>query len=235
MTKLLSVSIDQELADRGVSVIFALATGKLRTGTAAQGEKLWRKAQHDIDLSTVFAHPHLRAYRDLHHQFGIDDPALIPSPESLIHAFKEKGVLHSLGPIIDFYNSISLNHLISIGAHDADKLGRCVKLSKNKGSEKFRPLNQKKKILLPANEYSYKTDCSRAVCRLECKQAHETKLRENTTRWLFILQGNCNITGEALLNASNDLMMLISPFAAGFQWEQQLLGKISLHGQLEVS
>ena len=235
MYKSIELSLDRLLAEQGIKVLFILATGVIRDESATLCLDAWQDAQASLDPETALSHAHLLGYRQLHKQFQVDDESLIPAPESLIRLSLERGGLRSFGPIVDLYNTISLNHLISAGAHDADQLGNSVELTKNRGGEKFRPLGQKKKLPLPGNEYSYKTDLRRPICRLECKQANETKLRENTSKWLFILQGNDKITSGALQNASRDLTNKLEALTVDCRWDSKLLGPETLNAQLKIA
>lgn len=235
MHKSIDLSLDRVLAEQGINVLFILATGVIREEAAALSLTAWQDAQASINPKTAIDHAHLLGYRKLHKQCQVDDESLIPAPESLIKIYLEQGSLRSFGPIIDLYNTVSLNHLISAGAHDADQLGNSVELTMNRGGEKFRPLGQKKKLPLPGNEYSYKTDMGRPICRLECKQANETKLRENTSKWLFILQGNAEITSAALQNASRDLINKLEALTVDCRWDSALLGAETLNAQLKIT
>jgi len=174
MKKSIHVNLDPALAQRGISVVFMLAQGRLSSRAEEVLSQNWLRVQTEFRaahrLATVLNHPHLEAYRKLHLGLGMSDSNLVPSPESLIRKLFQTDRLQSLGPTVDLYNSISLQHLVSIGAHAAEKLGGRVSLAMNNSEIRFRPLGQKKKLSLPANEYSYQTENNRALCRLEWKK-----------------------------------------------------------------
>ena len=235
MRKTIELNLDPVLADAGVNVYFLLAAGTVRDDASTLSLIAWKDAQASICPETTLVHPHLRGYRNLHRHFQVEDESLIPAPESLIKTYLELGSLRSFGTIVDLYNTVSLNHLISTGAHDANLVGNVVGLTKNLGVERFRPLGQKKKLTLPANEYSYKTDLGRPICRLECKQANDTKLRGDTEKWLFILQGNAEITSTALQSAGRALIGKLEQLTVNCRWDSELLDSDKLDGQLELA
>ncbi|MGR8948598.1 MAG: B3/B4 domain-containing protein [Gammaproteobacteria bacterium] len=239
MTKALQVMLDKQLAEAGISVVFLLATGSLVDSspeeTAAQWQDTQQTVRQEHNLKSLLTHPHLRGYRELHRHFDVPDSLLTPSPESLLRILFERGSLNSLGTLVDIYNSISLMHLISIGGHDADKLGEHLSLGRNHDSVRFRPLGQKKKITLPANEYSYRTAEDRAICRLECRQANDTKIRPESTTWLFILQGNRRVPDSGLFSASEDLINALRKRCTDFDSDKCLLCPDKLTSRLVVS
>ena len=235
MTKTLNVFLDDGLAKLGVKVCFVLASGTLKQQAALLSQRLLDLVQPSLANPGVLDHPHLRGYRTLHAHFGIDDKSLIPAPESLINIYLSQGRLRTLGPIVDLYNAIALKHLISAGAHDATKLGDTTMLSINRGFERFKPLGQKKKITLPASEYSYKTDHDRPICRLECKQANETKIRADNTCWLFVLQGNAAVSTQGLRAARDDLVGELVALTHHCTFDSQLLSARTLSGLLRIA
>ena len=238
MSHTIKLSLGSDLAEAGISVLFVLAAGELNSGAAESAAKLWRDAQASImqhhTSEELLAHSHLAGYRALHDRFRITEPQLIPSPESLLRILFEEKALRSLGTIVDIYNSISVQHLLSVGGHNARKLGAELKLAINQDGVRFRPLGQKKKITLPPHEYSYRTDAERVICRLECRQANDTKIKEDTTMWLFILQGNAQIEREKLLAGGAALTAALAPRISNFRCHQCLLGTGSLQGNLSI-
>lgn len=238
MSHTIKLSLETELAEAGISVLFVLASGELNSGAAESSAKLWRDAQASLmqhhKPEELFGHPHLSGYRALHERFNIVDPQLVPSPESLLRVLVENKALRSLSTVVDIYNAISLQHLISVGGHNAHRLGAEVKLATNHDVVRFRALGQKKKITLPAHEYSYRTDDERAICRLECRQANETKIKEDTKVWLFILQGNAQIEPEKLLAGGETLTAALAARSSNFRFQQCLLGTSALQGILSI-
>ena len=235
MSEPINFSLQSRLADMGMCVTFVYATGK-PNAESLMCTKYWQLAQRKImdldDPGALLQHPHILGYRALHKTCGVSDPNLVPSPESLITLLLKAGELRSIEPIVDLYNAVSLNHLISIGAHDAAKLGGELRLSMNSGGERFQPIGQKKKITLPAEEYSYKAADHKPVCRLECKQSNESKLRADTKRWVFILQGNENIDGTVLETAATELLYLVQSHWADVRTAQATLDSQNLTATL---
>lgn len=239
MNKTLTVLLDPNLAKHGISVVFLLVSGEPRADIGQRCRHLWQATQEAFVRACppqdALGHPHLQGYRDLHRTIGVTDERLIPSPESMIRLLLAHQSLQSLGEMIDLYNAISLKHLVSAGAHDAEKLGQRLALAINQPGITFRPLGQKKRQRLPANEYSYVTDGQRAICRLECKQAHETKIRAETRSWLFVLQGNANISLASLELAKRGLLAALQNSLHSPLIDQTTLCQNSLSATLTLS
>ena len=103
------------------------------------------------------------------------------------------------------------------------------------GGERFKPLGQKKKIALPASEYAYVTDDHEVICRLECKQCQRSKIKPDTTRWFFILQGNGRIN-ELTIHAAQErlLQKLRNGLVVDLRYDAALLSERRLAADLVV-
>ena len=112
------------------------------------------------------------------------------STEALI-----RGVLRGHPPprintAVDIYNRLSLEALLSIGAHDASKLSGDVFFRVTDGSERFVPLRSDTPQPVAPGEYGYVDGDNDLLCRMECRQAEKSKLDAGSTDCVFIVQGN---------------------------------------------
>ena len=143
-------------------------------------------------LAVLREEPQLRAYRDLHAQFGVT-AGLVPSPESLFSALFRHGGLRPINPIVDVYNLVALNRRVSCGAHSLATLNGAMRLRLTHGNESFTPLGAKQAQSVPAGEYAYVDGDERIVCRLECRQAAHSAVTASTREVVVIVQGNAAI------------------------------------------
>jgi len=208
------LAVDDELVDAGVVVGFLLFAGvknaiRKKRGFESFRAALFRDLVENNTLAELSAHPYIKGYRELHDSFGVTDPSLLPSPESLYAILFKHDDLRSINPIVDVYNYVALKHRLSCGAHDIDQLDGRIKLIKTTGSELFNPLGKATERAVPAGEYAYVDGTDRVICRLECKQAQHSAVSEATTNFAVIVQGNASTPLPALEDAMTEIKSLL--------------------------
>ncbi len=208
----IEVSIDDALAEAGVTIACVLMTGLAnrftRSGFGAMRATLIRDILARETLAAVVATPNLRGYRELHARCEGTDA--VPSPESLFAALFQHGELRDINPIVDVYNTVALKHRISCGAHDAATLAGAVHLRFTGGGERFRALGRSRDVILSAGDYAYVDGADRVICRRECRQGGHSAVTETTRDVLFVVQGNARIAPAAVAAAAADIADLVA-------------------------
>ena len=156
--------------------------------------------------------PVLAGYRELRRRVGGSAQKLPCSTDSLIRQLRRNGRLASINPIVDVYNCVALETRLTLGAHDLDQIRGEVVLTRASGGERFQPLGSGPEQELEAGEYCYVDGSGEILCRLDYKQADKTRVTSETTRALFILQGNPNTTGASIELARARLAELLRKY-----------------------
>jgi len=146
----------------------------------------------------------LRGFRLLHKAVGADTRKVLSSPENLIRLLQRHGSLARINPLVDFYNLVSLETQMALGAHDLRTTPAPVELRKTTGLEKFHPLGAKQPASVPPGEYAYIDGDGDIICRLEVRQVEKTKISEDTSSAFVIIQGN-PATGAQIVAGALDM------------------------------
>lgn len=95
---------------------------------------------------------------------------------------------NSINPLVDIYNSISLEYGVPCGGEDLNKISDIMHLGTAKGGEAFRPLgSDKDDPALPGEVIYY--DNEGAICRsFNWREAQRTMLTENTTDAIMVIE-----------------------------------------------
>lgn len=210
----IELRMDDELADVGVAVGILLLGGvkneiRKKKGFESFRAALFRDLLENNSLTDLAAHSYIEGYRELHRHFRIDDPSLVPSPESLYAILFKHGDLRSINPIVDVYNYVALKHRLSCGAHDVDKLNGQLRMIRTTGDEVFKPLGKATEKAVPEGEYAYVDGTNRVICRLECRQADHSAVSSATTNVAIIVQGNAAIPLPAIEDAMLEIKSLL--------------------------
>lgn len=205
---------DEFVAACGIGVGF-LRVRDLELGDSRSSLEQMRAEYHAgllaaTTLNTLLKDPRLVAYQDLHRRLGKRGRQYTPAPESLFKALFKSGGIRSVHPVVDLYNLVSMQQLVSIGAHDADRIESSVALRRTGGGEMFMPLGEQTRTTVTAGEYCYFDRSGEVIGRLECRQCERTRIAADTRNTLFIIQGNPVIDAAAITAARDHLLAAIS-------------------------
>jgi len=158
---------------------------------------------------SISAHPAIREYHSAHELSGVvDEP---PAPEKLIMYVRRNQDFTSSGAIVDCYNIVSAKTLLSIGAHDLEKLATPVSLRKCGEDDVFIPLGQTERQDV-AGEYGYVDPENRVICRLDVLQCEYSRTTRDSRDVILFLQGNRCLSSSALLKGTWFLAEMIERF-----------------------
>lgn len=119
------------------------------------------------------------------------------SIEALLKRVDNGRGVRSISPLVDIYNSISLEFGVPCGGEDIDKIFGDMKLTLATGNEEFITLGSEKSEPPLENELIYK-DEKGAICRCwNWREAVRTMLTNETKNAVFVIE---NWNGEDLEN-----------------------------------
>jgi DNA/RNA-binding domain of Phe-tRNA-synthetase-like protein len=161
---------------------------------------------------SISAHPAIEEYHRVHQQIGVTGEP--PSPEKLVLYIRRHRDLNALTAVVDCYNLVSARTLLSLGAHDLDKLATPVTLRRFTAEDVFVPLGKTEERRLPG-EYGYVDPLGRIICRLEVLQGDYSKTTRESRNVFIILQGNRCLPAPVLLKGTWLLAEMIEKFCGG--------------------
>lgn len=160
---------------------------------------------------SISAHPAIREYHRLHQQYGADDP---PAPEQLITYVRRNQDFTASGAVVDCYNIVSARTLLSIGAHDLNRLSLPITLRTTEPQDVFIPLGETEAKTL-FEEYAYVDSQGSVICRLDVLQCEHTKTTRESHDIAFFLQGNRSLPPAILLKGAWLLSEMVTTFCGG--------------------
>ena len=161
---------------------------------------------------SISAHPAISEYHRIHNLVGAPDEP--PAPEKLVMYVRRNRDFTASGAVVDCYNIVSARTLLSLGAHDLDKISLPVTLRLTTPQDVFVPLGQSEPQHLPG-EYSYVDPQGRIICRLDVLQCEHTKVTRESRNIIFFLQGNRLLPATILLKGAWLLAEMITRFCGG--------------------
>lgn len=110
------------------------------------------------------------------------------SIEALLKRVSQDKTFNPINPLVDIYNSVSLEYAVPCGGEDLDQIAGQMHLGVATGNEDFYPLGAEKSDPPRAGEVIY-YDQKGAVCRsLNWRDDKRTMLTEDTTYAILIME-----------------------------------------------
>ena len=167
------------------------------------------QAARAIGEGDLAAHPAVAPWREAYRRFGVKPSRHRSSIEGLLRSVHAGGP-RSIGPLVDLYNAVSLRHLLPCGGEDLDAVEGDLRLTLAVGGESFTPLGSAEDSPPAAGEVVY-ADEAGIVCRAwNWREAERTKLTEETTRAVLVIEALPPRTADELLAACGDLAESVS-------------------------
>lgn len=111
------------------------------------------------------------------------------SIEALLKRVDQGRTFNPINPLVDIYNSISLEYGVPAGGEDLAKIDGTMHLGLASGEEKFYPIGAEKNDPPRPEEVIY-YDQTGAVCRsLNWRDSERTMLMPGTTKAILIMEG----------------------------------------------
>ena len=143
------------------------------------------------------------------------------SIEALLKRVSQAKTFNPINPLVDIYNSVSLEYAVPCGGEDLDQIAGQMHLGVATGNEDFYPLGAEKSDPPRAGEVIY-YDQKGAVCRsLNWRDGKRTMLTEDTTNAILIMEA---ITDSQRERADKAIQALKQKIAA----ELGVVGDISI-------
>lgn len=129
----------------GMHVAVVVAQGLDNAAPRASVTALWRAAWADAAGAAVYgnaqSHPRVRPWRDRFQALGISGKEFPSSIEALLRRALKGGESFQINPLVDWYNAVSLRHVVPVGAFDLDQIAGPMELRVTHAGDRFEALD----------------------------------------------------------------------------------------------
>lgn len=155
--------------------------------------------------------PEIQEWRDAYKKLGIKKGTRV-SVEALIKRVQKGGQIPSINPLVDLYNAISLKYVFPCGGEDLLKTNGDIHLTFANGEETFYQIGSNTNEPPNENEIVYK-DSDGCLCRCwNWREADRTKLTEDTTEAILVIESLSASRLNDLENALNQLSQYVQEY-----------------------
>lgn len=167
---------------------------------------------------------HVASWREAFRSFGAKPQRTRNSLEALLRRVPE---LPRVNRLTDSYNAVSIAHLLPVGGEDLERYVGPPRLVRATGTEPFDTMADGVEVIEhPVPGEVVWCDDAGVTCRLwNWRQAVRTRLGEETTRGLFILDALDPMTNEELHAAADDLVGQLGRLGSGVRAARRLIAR----------
>ncbi|SNT02412.1 phosphoenolpyruvate synthase [Anaerovirgula multivorans] len=101
------------------------------------------KLRDTIQIEQLKSWPNISFYRDVMTKAGINPNKYPTSVEAMLKRILKGGELPTINALVDLCNAVSLEHIITLGAHDLNDIHQDLAVRFSKGDEIFLPFGAK--------------------------------------------------------------------------------------------
>ncbi|MEU5330618.1 B3/B4 domain-containing protein [Streptomyces parvus] len=158
---------------------------------------------------------HVASWRETYTAFGSKPSRTRNSAEALAKRALTDAGLPRINLLVDLYNAISVAHLIPVGGEDLDLIEGGMRLVRAEGNEDFVTVaGGEKAVEHPdAGEVVWCDDAGVTCRRWNWRQGPRTRLTEETTSGLFLLEGLAPMPVAELETAAAELAEMLAKFS----------------------
>ncbi|KMS83657.1 MULTISPECIES: B3/4 domain-containing protein [Streptomyces] len=165
--------------------------------------------------------PHMAAWREVYTAFGAKPSRTRNSAEALAKRALSDAGLPRINLLVDLYNAISVARLIPVGGEDIDRVQGGMRLVRAIGEEDFVTVAAGAEAVEhpEPGEVVWRDDAGVTCRRWNWRQGPRTRLTEETTSAVFLLETLAPVPVEEARSAATELAELLEKFSPGARIE----------------
>ncbi|MFJ8357434.1 B3/4 domain-containing protein [Streptomyces sp. NPDC093984] len=194
-----------------------LVSGPSTEATSALLDDAARRLAARLDGRAPHEEPHMAAWRAVYTAFGAKPSRTRNSAEALAKRALSDAGLPRINVLVDIYNAISVAHLIPVGGEDLDRIQGAMRLVRAAGHEEFVTVSAGEETVEhpDAGEVVWRDEAGVTCRRWNWRQGPRTRLTEESTSALFLLESLDPMPVADVEQAGAELAELLEKFSPG--------------------
>ena len=145
----------------GLRLPVAVAAGLRPTDAASAVDSLWaaawKTAARHAEHGNPQSHPYVKPWRERFGAMGVSGKQFPSSVEALLRRALKGGEPFRINPLVDFYNTVSLEHLVPAGGFDLAGIEDALDLRLTRAGDRFLALDADVEEPVSPGEVAYAT------------------------------------------------------------------------------
>lgn len=196
---------------------YGLVNGPSTEGTSALLDDAVRRLAGRLDGRAPHEDPHMAAWREVYTAFGSKPSRTRNSAEALARRALTDAGLPRINVLVDLYNAMSVAHLIPVGGEDIGHVSGGMRLVRATGDEEFVTVTGGAETVEhpDAGEVVWCDEAGVTCRRWNWRQGPRTRLNEESTSAIFLLEGLAPMPVAETGAAAAELAELLEKFSPG--------------------
>jgi DNA/RNA-binding domain of Phe-tRNA-synthetase-like protein len=173
-------------------------------------EETWAAARAAEAHGNAQSHPRVRPWRERFKAMGVSGKEFPSSIEALLRRALKGGAPVRINPLVDFYNAVSLRHVVPAGGFDLEAMPDPLELRLTREGDEFLALDADKPLHVPPGEVGYMTGRQVLTRHFVWRQARTALILEPTARVMLVSE----VLGEL---GGNVLEAVLEDFRSGLK------------------
>jgi DNA/RNA-binding domain of Phe-tRNA-synthetase-like protein len=189
MTLVLSIAPEVFGVLPGLRVVAVTAEGmapRAPDEIAERWRRAWTDIHHRFGLANAQSHPHVQSWRTAMKRAGVSHKDHPTSIEALVRRALKSPEPFRVNASVDFYNAVSLRHVVPAGAYDLEALPAPLELRLSRQGDRFQALDSGVEEEVPAGELSYAAGASVVTRHLVWRQSRLGLVTAGTRSAVFV-------------------------------------------------
>ena len=184
-------NVSAEIWERfaGMRIVVAVVERLSNRRRRPEIEEAWREAWEGaagLDLPNPQSHPRIGAWRDAFRALGVSRKKYPSSVEAVLRRALKGGEPFAVNPLVDFYNAVSLRHLVPAGGFDLDELAGPLELRLSRQGDTFAALDAEAPEPVAPGEVSYAAGSTVLTRHFVWRQARTALITPSTRRAILV-------------------------------------------------
>jgi DNA/RNA-binding domain of Phe-tRNA-synthetase-like protein len=194
-----------------------LVNGPSTEASSALLDDAVRRLAVRLDGRAPHEDPHMAAWRAAYTAFGSKPSRTRNSAEALARRALTDAGLPRINVLVDLYNAVSVAHLVPVGGEDLDLIQGGMSLVRASGEEDFVTVaGGEETVEHPdAGEVVWRDEAGVTCRRWNWRQGPRTRLTEQTTSGVFLLESLAPMPVAEVRTAAAELAELLEKFSPG--------------------
>ncbi|SMO52521.1 B3/B4 domain-containing protein [Melghirimyces algeriensis] len=154
-------------------------------------KEAWYNAQEASVYGNAQSHPSIKPWREHFKKMGVKASEFPSSIESMLRRALKGGKPFQINPLVDFYNAVSLRHIVPVGGFDLDQIQSKLELRLTKPGDQFTALDAQEPVALPSDEVAYASGSEILTRHFVWRQAKTALITPHTRNVILV----CEILG----------------------------------------
>ena len=173
----------------------------------------WRDAHAEANrYESAQAHPRVAVWRAQFKAMGLAPRDYRSSIEALMRRARAGGEPFRISPLVDYYNAISLRHVIPVGGFDLDTTGDPIELRITREGDTYQALDSELEEALPEGEVAYVAGHVTLTRHFVWRQSRAGMVQPETTRLFLVAEVLEPVGREAAAALLNDVVSGLERF-----------------------